>query len=799
MRLQHLVLITFICISINIFGQDLSNKEELLKKAKAMGYNIGNFSSQNVPLQLPTQKTKVAKPKFDESKIITPSQVLSKKYLVEEFGKRKGVDTLEAFGYNYFANSATAFEPNLQVPVPANYIVGPGDELVIKLWGETQLTHVLDVSKEGTILIPDVGQIYVNGLKIGDLKSKLYKAFVKKYASLDKNNASSAKTFMDVETGNLRTVKVYMLGEVNKPGGYTLPAMSNAFTALYYGGGININGTLRKIKVIRGGTDVAVIDFYQYLTKGENLSDIQLKDGDVIFVPRVGKRAAIIGPIFRKAIYELVGKESLSDLIQYAGGLKFNFFYERINVERIIPFADRNNYERNVLNIDLGFQSIEEVEKSQFVIENGDVIKLKEINLLEQNKVEIKGFVKQPGVYEITEGMTVRDLIIKADSLLPEAFKGKAILTRTLDNEKKELLSFDISAALKDDPVQNIKLVTRDVITIYNEKRFFPERSVEIMGEVKNPGIYTYFKNMTLSELIILAGGLTDSATTKSIEIAKFDKESDKYFYRSQIVDLPENYWKINTKKDFKLDEYAKVTVKPNPDQKDKGVVKVSGEIKYPSTYTILEEGEKLSSFIQRAGGFTKFAYTDGIYIKRRNEFATRQSDSTSAKVDSLNMKVNQNFVIVNKNILNYFSERIPIFWDKILNDKSSTYDVIVEPGDEIVVSNDNRMVQVIGEVGLPRNVPYKPGESLDYYIMQAGHFTSKAAEGKEIVLKPNGSKWTPSGFFLIPDDEIPSGSVIIVPGEVKETISTWPVVRDIVSVVSSAAVLYLTIKNATK
>lgn len=714
-------------------------------------------------------------------------EFMEKEFRAPEFKNRPPADTLDAFGYNIFTYKPTSFEP-IDVPVPSNYVVGPGDELVVSLWGETEIVHNLVVASDGSIFIPDVGLIHVGGLTINQVKTKLFGLLSKRYSSLSVAGAGS--TNLNVSTGVLRSVKIFIVGEVNTPGGYTLPALSTAFTALYFGGGPAISGSLRNVRLMRNGKQVYDIDLYDYLTSGDKSKDIRLEDEDVIYVPPVGKRTAISGGVKRPGIYEIKENETIYDLISYAGGLTFDAFIGNISIERIVPFNERRNYRNNILNIDLKFNSYDELKGSNKTIEDGDLVHVYNVNYLYENKVSIWGNVKNQGDYELTADMTVQDLILKADSLSPKALFEKAVLFRTLPNERKEVLSFSVVKALEGDPRHNIELKNRDEIQIYNRESFFPMGSIRIMGAVRDTGFYTRFENMRLTDLILIAGGLNDSASVLDVEITRMDTTDPLIYGSTYSIDLPENYWEIETDKDFLLKDYDRVLIKTNPKKKFPQSIVIAGEVIYPGEYTILNESEKLSDYIERSGGFKATAYTKSIYVKRYSPIfqKVRKPDIPDSLISFQGT--------YDRSLFQDYSYRIPILWDEIEDDVNSMYNFNLEPNDTIFIPKDPNSVFVLGEVGLPSSVLYKSGAGLDYYLEQAGGYTENSYKGNEIVMLPNGQKWRDSGWFFLPDDEILSGSVIIVPTIFKGETNYWATVRDIVSVISSAAVLILTIQN---
>ena len=771
-------------------------EEQIKQKAAEYGIDLNETKQQPTP----AGTTKVSMPKQVDtsSVIIPPVNKPLPSYEVPEFAERDTAATLDAFGYKVFSYSPSTFLPLQNIPTPINYVIGPGDEIIITLYGETQFVQDVLVSNNGDINIPDVGVVDVKGLTLGALKVKLFNRLSTVYSTL-KNDNGGAKTFLNVSTGKLRSIKVYVLGEVRVPGGYTLPAMSTTFTSLYFSGGPQLNGSLRDIQVLRDGKKIIDIDFYDYLLKGDASKDIGLQDGDIVFIPPVGKRVALVGDVFRPAVYELKEGEQLKDLIADAGGLNSGAYFQSVHVERIIPFNQRKEYLNNILDVTLNFNSVDELINSPYLLADGDVVTISSINFKLENRVIIAGDVKKPGTYEFTDGMTVRDLVIKADTLFPDAFLEKAVLIRTLPNEKKEVTSFNLKKALDEDPAENIKLENRDSVLVYKLEQIYPERTVEIDGAVRTPGKYTRMKNMTLSKLILLAGGLTDSATTKDIEVTRLDTVNQTIYADKFNVELPENYWDVDKEHDFVLNDYDRILIRFDPDKTFSGIVTISGEVKFPGRYKILYNGERASDFIRRAGGLKTSAYTKGMYLYRGNPLLRFGNFTDNELPDTIKFADVNDLLYNRAEVIAQFSNRIPLNWDEITADTNSTYNIELQSGDQLVVSKNNNLVYVVGSVGLPASVPYKEGGSLAYYIDQAGGYTDNAATGSEIVILPNGKKWQPSGWFFIANPDIESGSTIIVPAEIKTTTDPWPIIRDFVTVITSAAVLVLTVQNLTK
>lgn len=797
-----LLLIPLTKVSAQLEGM---SKQELEQKAQQMGISSEELLKYQQKLQgqttnaaQPTTQSMITQtpPKVttDTSVVIAPPALkIEKTFFVNEFKDRAPADSLQAFGYKVFNYEPSTFLPPVNVPTPTNYVFGPGDEIIITLWGETQISQDVYVSKNGDIALQDAGVINVNGLSLGALKAKLLDRLSQVYASL-----KTGRTQINISTGQLRSVKIYVLGQVRVPGGYVLPSLSSAFTALYYCGGPTINGTLRDVKLLRGGKVVANIDLYNYLLKGDQSKDIKLQDEDILFIPPVGKRVAISGSIMKPAIYELKKDENLGDIINFASGLTFNSYFQRVHIERIIPFDKRNQYTNNILSLDLNFSTIGQLNNSTYSLDDGDIISFSSINNLPENRVTISGQVRKPGIYELTgPQMTIRDLIFRADSLFPDAFLDKATIIRTvLSTERKEVLTLNLQKALSGDPSNNLILQNRDSVRIYRHEEYFPVRSVYIDGAVKIPGEFKRLDNMTLTELIIQAGGLTDSATTKNIEITRMDTTSSQVFSTKFNVDLPENYWEVNKLQDFKLEDYDHVLIKIDTVKSFNQTVIISGQVNFPGVYSILYRGEKLTDFIARAGGIKSTGYTEGIYVRRNNSMLNLFQKINLP--DSLKFSNYSNQPIFDRTLFDKeFSNRIPILWNEIQHNESSIYNLKLLPGDEVVVPKFEGTITVAGDVNMPSTILFKEGATLSYYIKQAGGYTGTSAEGDEVVILPNGKKWESSGWFFIPNAEILSGTTIFIPSRIiNQNSDTWPLIRDIITVVSSAAVLALTISK---
>lgn len=715
-------------------------------------------------------------------------------FVLPEFSTR--VPGLQPFGYSIFQNVPTAFEPIVNVPTPPTYVLGPGDELVLNVWGETQLNYTLTVARDGYILIPDVGKIQVAGLTIEALKRVLLDRMSAVYQSLARGGPR-ATSYLDVSIGKLRTIQVFVLGEARLPGGYSLSGLATAFTALYYAGGPNVNGTLRQITLIRDNKTIAVIDFYEFALSGKREQDLRLQEGDVLFIGQAGKRVAITGNVPRPAIYELKPQESFHDLLRMAGGLRVDAYIKRVHIERIIPFSQRQQYQKDILDIDLRFNSFEELMNCKEQLEGGDVVTVFSINQERENSVSISGNVWKPGTYELTPDMTIRDLIAKADGLREDTFLERGTILRTRHTDlKKEIIPFVVSRALESDPENNIKLQRLDQVTIYQERMFYPQNPVTIDGAVRNPGIYPRAERMTVSDLIILAGGLLDGADLSRIEVARLDTAAKDKISEVIHVSLPKEFWRVtNPHHDLVLRDYDRVSVRMKPEFSEPRIVRVTGEALYPGIYAIREEGERLSDLIKRFGGFKSTAYLPGVRLVRHPGIAGVPARNPSVAETALIDSLGRPLPIPPR----LASSEMPIDIERVLRNPNSISNVVLQAGDELIIPRDPGVVYVQGQVNTPSSVPYREGASLRYYIRQAGGYTRNADKGNIVVILPNGKKWEPSGFFLGSDPEILSGSTIIVPTRLPERDTTLPLLREIASIALSGVTMAYIVWQVTK
>jgi polysaccharide biosynthesis/export protein len=699
--------------------------------------------------------------------IVEEREDIHEKFLVEEFRERDTAAELEAFGYNIFRFPAATFEPVLNIPPPPGYRLGPGDELIISVWGEVQLYHRLTITREGSVIVPDVGRVMAAGLTIEQIRDRLQQNMARVYSSLDPSR-DGVRSYLDVSVGTLRTLQVFVLGDVRRPGGYTVSSMSTAMTALYYAGGPSIYGSLRDIRVMRGNQESARIDFYDYALRGDRSNDVRLEDGDIIFVPPVGSRVGLAGSVKRPAIYEVKDGEGLGDLISMAGGLRFDAHVDRIHIERIVPFAQRRDFRYSMLDIDVRFEDADEVLVSDYRLEAGDVVSVFTREPRYENRVRIVGNVFNPGIYELGPDMRVSDLIRRADGLLDDTFRYRATLVRVREADlRKEILRVDLQRALDGDPDHDIPLKRLDELYVYSQEYFFPEQTVTISGEIRHPGTYTRGSGMTAEDLIVIAGGATEEAMLSEVTVSRIDTSSERTYTEIYRIGVPDEYWTIRDNPGgFLLSDFDHVEVPADPRKSRQLYVDIEGEVRYPGRYAIIDDNERIASLIERAGGLRETAYIDGARVFRSVEGSDRL---------------------------------VPISLRRALDNPRSPDNIQIKDQDEITIPRDPGVVIVRGAVNVPAAVRYEPGKGPGYYLKQAGGFADRADRRRTTVTLPNGQMWEPSGWFFVPNDEILSGSVINVPRKEPRDGRALEIMRDWTMLMASTAAIIVGIIQITR
>jgi len=615
---------------------------------------------------------------------------------------------LGLYGSNFFNQTTIKFDPDFNIATPKAYVLGPGDELIILLTGLNESSVRSKISPEGNLQIPYAGIVYLNGFTMEQARSIIRNKMAKAYPAI--NNGRSQVT---INLGSTRTIKITLVGEVQTPGSYTLSSLSTLFNALYLSGGPSLNGTLRNIELIRNNKVFKTVDFYTFLQHGLMDGNIRLEDQDVINFPVYRKRVSIYGEVKRPAIYELKAEEKLDELIQYAGG------YTDIAYRSVAKVDQINEKEREVKDVPANLFS-------GFIPRNGDRVEIGSIQNKYANRVILEGSVNRPGVYELSAGLSLSQLLRKADGLKPEAYLERAYIKRTLPNLEKEFISFDPKTILNGK--SDIPLLKEDSILIQDRSEFITDQSITINGNVKNPGSFIYRKGIKLSDVIALSGGLNEQAAGHNIEISRIIKNKSDSVANQLVETFTVNLDHSGQSfKDVELQPLDYINVPRLVNYKPLGNVYVNGEVLFPGEYAVQKRDETALEFIKRAGGLSPYGSLESAQIYRNR--IRVDLDLTQSTIDPVTQK-----------------------------------SMILVPGDSIYVPRVISFIQVSGAVNNPQYVSYQ-GRGFKYYINSAGGVLEDARMKGAYVQYPNGlNKPVRSFLFFRSYPSIKPGSAITIP-----------------------------------
>lgn len=540
--------------------------------------------------------------------------------VAREFLRPERVETEEmtkTFGSEIFRQRETEFTPMFNVATPVSYTLGSGDELVINIWGDQSNTYRLSVNPDGAVFVEGVGPIFVSGLTLEEANARIKQSLEEIYSGL-RGEESEQTTFAQVSINRLRTIQVAIIGEATNPGDYTIPSNSTVFNALYRAGGPGEEGSYRVIRVIRDNEVIAELDLYDFLVEGVQEGNIRLRDSDVIQVPPYQNRVEVTGETKRSDLYfEVKNNETLSDLIRYAGSFTDHAYTRQIRIHR------NTDTDKRIVTVD-------QQEFDEFVIQSGDVIYVDEILDRFENRVSIEGAVWRSGEFELTEGMTLHDLIMEAEGVRPDAFLTRGLINRMSDNYRLNQVSFDVSAVLENPGVHDIPLQPEDQVWIRSIHEINDERTVQIDGAVRRTGEYNYRSSMTLEDLILKADGFTDAASEGRIEISRriigeaVPEQRGLQLADIYTFDVSRNLQLREEDESFRLQPFDLVYVHRRPNYQTQRTVTIEGEVMYPGTYTIKNRNERISDLIERAGGLTNEAYTPGARLVRQHSAIDR-------------------------------------------------------------------------------------------------------------------------------------------------------------------------------
>jgi protein involved in polysaccharide export with SLBB domain len=796
--------------SINFSELNNSQIDLLLRRAGSQGYSQFDLLKMARDQGMDPSKINELDKKFKSTETIarvaqnasTPLEdTRMRQRWVEEMEVFRQIDESNIFGYNVFrGNTFLSFQSNLNIPTPLDYVIGPGDKLFIDIYGQSENYYQVEVSPEGNVILENIGPVNLSGLSLLNAKKRLRSRLKKIYVGIDQKN-----TLVNISVGVPRAIRVNIVGEVNLPGTYNFSAFNTVYNAIYVAGGINKNATLRDIKIYRNNKLINSVDVYKFLTKGDGTANIRLENNDLIVVGPYTNRVTINGAVKIPGRFETNENETLSDLLFYAGGLSEKAYKQSIKLTRII-------------NGQLKIVDINSDQFDFFKPSAGDVFQVDQIIEKYNNRIIVNGAVYRPGTFSLEVGMTVKNLIDKAEGLKTDVFFDKAYITRTNEDYSTSTIALNLKDELKN---PNFILQEEDVLNILSINDLSEENYIEISGQVNNPGIFPFSKNISLSDLILLAGGFKENATSNRIEINRrlsSNESNENNISEILTFDLNKN---LNNSSII-IEPFDQIIVRKNPNFYTQQYARVEGEVMYPGKYAISSKNERISDLINRSGGFKNMAYLKGATLIRLTEFAELQSD-LNKKIKSLNDLKNKvsnkegtlteselllieridedlKNIDINKNenqILSSYakserineilkknsvdgdipiskSEAIGIDLMSIVNSPGSKSDLLLKEGDVIIVPKKLETVRLRGELLYPTTVRFVSNKSLKYYINSSGGFDNKAKRSGTYIVYANGdvARTKKFLFFNIYPKAEPGSEVIVPKKSIKNPIA---------------------------
>ena len=683
-----------------------------------------------------------------------------------------GEAKLKVFGRDIFNNKLLSFEPNMNIATPQNYVLGPGDVVIIDIYGASQKSENLTVSPDGDITVPGYGPIHVAGLSVAGAQSKIRGTLGSRYAS------SSLK----IALGQTRSLMVNVMGEVKAPGTYTLSAFATVFHALYMAGGIDDLGTLRNIKVYRGGKLVTVVDVYEYILNGRLAGNIRLQENDVIVVGPYDCLVGIQGNVKRPMFYEMRPNESVSTIVKYAGGFTGDAYKKSVRLVR-------KSGERYSVH------TVDEFDLATFKLADGDAITVDGMINRYENMVEVKGAVFRPGQFELGKGITtVRSLIENAGGLTEDAFTARGVIYRMKEDRTLKTMSIDI-AGIMAGSVADIPLKNEDVLFVPTQTERISERIVTIQGEVLSPGSFQFAENETIEDLILRAGGLTDAASLVKVDVSRRIRDpkalaSGQEISKNYSFSLKDGFG-VDGEKGFELEPYDVVQVRRSPGYMEPRNVRVEGEVVFAGQFTLSKKNQRLSDMIQAAGGVTHEAFVRGARLERR--LTTDERARLQAVLDMARQNADQKDSVNIAQLETSDVYSVGIDLEKALSNPGSDYDLVVRDGDRLIIPEYNGTVKISGNVLFPNTVAYQAGKDWKFYVNQAGGFANRSKKSKTYIVYQNGT------VSQVGKGKIEPGCEVIVPQKGKRDVSNIMQWVSIGTSMASLATMAATIGNLLK
>lgn len=719
--------------------------------------------------------------------IIPDSTMMLKRLLAEREKNRKKV-----FGRDIFNNKELSFEPNMNIATPQNYRLGPGDAVIIDIYGASQKTIQSTVSPDGEVTIEGYGPVNVSGFTVAQANARLRNTLGSRYRS----------SRIKLTVGQTKTIMVNVMGEVKAPGTYTLSAFATVFHALYMAGGTNDLGTLRNIKVYRNNRLVTVVDIYDYILNGKLTGNVRLADNDVIVVGPYDCLVTIAGKVKRPMIYEMKKNESVNSLLKYSGGFAGDAYKKSVRVNR------KTGREYAVYNV-------EEFDFSSFRVDDGDSISVDSILPRYANTVEVKGAVFRPGMYNLGEQVnSVRTLVEHAEGMTEDAFTNRAVMHRMKKDRTLEVIAVDI-AGIMDGKVADIPLKENDVLFIPTRQDKIQERTITIRGEVQYPGTYQYADNETIEDFVLQAGGLTDKASTVNVSVSRRVADNkamqpDSVIAKTFTLSLKDGFV-VDGTPGFVLMPFDEVMIRKSPGYAEQKNVKVEGEVMFSGSYTLTRRNARLSDLFAKSGGATELAYIKGARLIRKANETEKERMRAVLKMQREQQQKNLLQLAASSNGSNLqdvakgaqsaelekfnVPDEYPIGIDlaEALNNPGSDADMILREGDRLIVPQYNGTVKINGAVMYANTVAYEKGRSVKSYIDEAGGFASDAQKSKAYIIYMNG-KVAKVGHGA----KVQPGCEIVIPSKLKRKMSVAETMS-LGTSMSSIAAMIATIANLSK
>lgn len=703
--------------------------EEEIDKLKIRLKNSGGSKSKNRAYEIKTEKEDNSGRIYD---------VEANKLKMQENNRDFSI-----FGSELFAQNSLVFEPNLRIPTPTSYILGPDDEVILNVFGLSEKKYNLIVNEEGEVYIPNVGPVYVSGLSIEQASQKIKT----KLASTIYRALNSGQTKMQLSLGKIRSIRVTVIGQAQKPGTYTVSSLTTLYNILYLCGGPGPRGSYRGIEVVRGNQVKRTADMYSFLTKGDQQDNVLLQEGDVVRIPYYKNRVKVSGNVKREGKFEMTDNETVNNLLDYAGGFEDGAFKSSITVVRLTDTG------KNIIDVPVD-------QFSKFTAASGDEYIVRKNRDNFKNKVAVSGSVARPGTYELSQGLTLKSLIEKSGGLTEDAYTKNASVFRTEKNKVPTIFTVSIDSVIHFN--QNVLLQNEDSVSINSIFDFRDSMYVQVEGFVRKPTIIKWRENMSLKDVILASGGVTEYGDTGNIEVSRRVKNANT----SEIKRIEAEILIADITSSLLLQPFDLIVVKGKEGYTNQRTVIVTGDVKVPGRYVLQTSDDRISDIITRFGGFKPSADSTAITIRRsiKSNLSLKEREEIFQRL----LNINNDSIISNIKLRNeiYKSyELISVNISKILSDASSAENLILEDGDILTVDKNSNLVKISGDVYYPTIVPYKEGKRAKYYVKQAGNITQVGRKSGTIVIYPDGkAKGIKSFLFFKRYPKVTPRSEVFVP-----------------------------------